>query len=229
MAAGDNLFYRLLYPRMACLVTSSYEGKENVNAVDWAMPASAKPPAVAIAVNKRGLTSDLISASKEFVLAIPPESMKDIVANCAKTSGRFIDKIPEFGIRTEKAEIVKSPLIANAIAQMECQVLQIIDAGDHEVIIGEVVSVHLGADEEKSPPPILFNKGNKGYFGFQKEWAEGKAAKDEERKEEKNGKAGEKGEEKKTEEKKGEKRPDEKKDEKKADEKKNDDKKSEVK
>jgi flavin reductase (DIM6/NTAB) family NADH-FMN oxidoreductase RutF len=181
MPNPDALFYRLLYPRLTCLVTSSHEEKSNVNAVDWAMPVSAKPPIVAIAVNKRGLTADLISESKEFVLAVPPESMKDAVANCAKTSGKFIDKFSEFEIRTEKGKFVGAPLLADAISQMECKVIQILDCGDHDLVVGEVVEIHFPDDEKNSPSP-LFNRGSKGYFGLPHELLEMKPQKDEERK-----------------------------------------------
>lgn len=212
MAPSDALFYRMLYPRQTLLVTSHYDGKSNVNAVDWAMPVSIKPPMVAISINKRGLTADLISASKEFVVAIPPESMKDIVANCAKTSGKLIDKLQEFNIPVSKAKQTDAPLIAGAVSQMECKLVQMFDAGEHEIVVGEVVETYFHDDEKTAPAPV-FNKGKGGYFGFQKEWLDAKPPE----------KADDKKEEKKPDEKKGEEK---KADEKKPEEKRGEDKKA---
>ncbi|GEM_PF-712874 len=225
MATSDTYFYRLLYPRQTCMVTSSHEGKSNVNVVDWVMPVSIKPPMVAISINKNGLTYDLISESKEFALAILPESMRDTVASCAKSSGKFIDKFEEFSIATMKAQIIKAPLIHGALGQMECRVMQMFDAGEHSVIVGEVVEIHF-PDDEKSTQAPLFNRGRGGYFGFQKEWLEMKVPREEERngKPEEEKKADRK--EDKSEEKKAEKKDENKTDEKaeKKDEKKTDEK-----
>lgn len=221
------MFYKLLYPRPTYLVTCAFNGKSNINTIDWMTPVSVKPPALAIAVGNQTQTLDLISRSKEFVLAVPPDSMKEVVLGCAKTSGKFIDKFEEFGIQTAKAQNVEAPLVAGAISQLECKVLQMMNSGDHTIILGEVVETHFPEEDRNSASP-LFNKGNKTYFGFQKEWIElaKKEEKAEERKEEKKDDR----KEEKKDEKKEEKKPDEKKekDEKKADEKK-DEKKSEEK
>lgn len=226
------MFHKLMYPRQTYLVTAFFNDKANVSSVDWAAPVSIKPPMLAISVSSRGLTADLITRSKEFVIAIPPEGMKEAVLNCAKTSGKFIDKFDEFGIKAEKAEVVSSPLLSDAMGQIECKVSNIVDCGDHTLFVGEVVEIHL-PDEEKSDMAPLFNLGSKRYFGFRKEWLEvsKKEEKSEEKKDEK--KAEDKKEEKKAEEKKEDKKAEEKreekKDEKKADEKKAEEKKEEKK
>jgi len=158
-------FYHLFYPRQTCLLVASYEGKPNVTTVDWHMPVSAKPPMIAIALNNNSHSLELISHSKEFTLAVLPENMKEMAAQIGSTSGRVIDKIDEYKIALEKGRKVETPIIKQNIGAAECKVVQISYAGDHSIIVGEVVDMHY-PDEDSETTPCLYNWGSKTFFGL---------------------------------------------------------------
>lgn len=162
------MFNDVLYPRQTVLVTGASTEKSNLTAVDWSMPVSEKPPMLAISLHSGSLTLDLISASMEFVVAIPTEKMKEAVILCGTTSGKYIDKFEEAKLTAVKAKRVSAPLVLEAAANLECKVLSYNSAGDHTIILGEVVEAHLPKDE-KIEEPLLFNKGGKKLFGLKLE------------------------------------------------------------
>lgn len=145
------MFHELFYPRHAVLVTSCTSEKANVTAVEWIMPIAEKPPMLALSLRNSSLTLDLLCTSMEFVVAIPTEKMREAVMLCGTTSGKYIDKFSEASLTQIKAKKVSSPLILEALANIECKVLNYTSAGDHTLVVGEAVDVHLPKDDHALP------------------------------------------------------------------------------
>ncbi len=160
--------FELFYPRQALLVAAESEGKANLTAVEWLMPVSEKPPIIAFSLSSTSLTLDLLCSSMEFVVSVPTEKLKDAVLLCGTTSGKYIDKFEEAGLTQTRAKKVKSPLILQAAANFECKVLSYSNAGDHTIVVGEIIEAHLPRDE-KPDEPLLFNRGGKKLFGLKDE------------------------------------------------------------
>lgn len=162
------MFQQMFYPRQAVLVTASSGEKTNVTAVEWMTPVADKPPSLAFSLANNSLTLDLICASMEFVVAVPGEKLKDAVALCGSTSGRYIDKFEEAALTQVRAKKVSAPLLLQAIANFECKVLSYANAGGHTLVVGEMVEAHVPA-EGKETGPLLFSHGGKKLFGFKKD------------------------------------------------------------
>ena len=158
-------FYRLFYPRQTCFLAASYEDKPNVTVIDWLMPVSLKPPMVALALNNNSQSLELLSRSKEFTISIMPEKTKETAALVGATTGRLIDKVEEYKIALVKSRRVEAPILKDALGSVECIAIQIMTTGDHSIVVGEVVETHYPEDDDKAP--ILFNWGNKSYFGME--------------------------------------------------------------
>ena len=77
--------------------------------------------------------------SKVFVINFMPFELKKQVLFCGRTSGEAIDKFKETGLIKEEAETIDCPRIKQAAGCLECEVVNEIDAGDHVIIIGEVL------------------------------------------------------------------------------------------
>ena len=149
------MFKDLFYPRQAVLVTAASSEKSNVTAVEWITPIGEKPLLLALSLHNTSLTLDLLSTSMEFVVAIPTEKLRDAVLLCGATSGKFIDKFSEAALTQVKAKRVAAPLIMEAAANIECKVLNYTNAGDHTLVVGEVVEVTL-SKENKEFAPLMF-------------------------------------------------------------------------
>src|SRR3546814_11222383 len=59
-----------------------------------------------------------------------------------------------------------APIIASAIAAVECKVVEIVDLGDHHVVIGEVTQAHLHKHPEGRPDLAILELKDLGDTGF---------------------------------------------------------------
>ncbi len=139
--------YRLIYPRLVVLVSciDPATKKPNIITIAWATPLSMNPPLAGILVAPRRYSHELISSAREFVINIPTVEILDKANKCGRFSGRRHDKFSEFGLTAKPAKIVKSPVIDECVAHLECKLVDQLTTGDHTLFIGEVVAAY--ADE----------------------------------------------------------------------------------
>lgn len=137
----------LRFPEQVVLVTTrNPEGKANVMAVGWVALASSAPLMFVLGIDDGAYTYELIKKTRQFVVAFPNEDMAKEVLHAGSVHGHNRDKIVETGLAIEKAEIVTAPLIADAVANFECELVEITRPGDCPLIIGRVVASHVNID-----------------------------------------------------------------------------------
>jgi flavin reductase (DIM6/NTAB) family NADH-FMN oxidoreductase RutF len=137
----------LKYPEQVVLVTTrSSEGRSNVMAVGWVSVASSEPLMFVLGIDDEAYTYKLITQTKEFVVAFPNENMAKEVLYAGSVHGHNRDKIKEAGLATQEPVIVKAPLIADAVANFECELVEITRPGDCPLIVGKVVAAHVNKD-----------------------------------------------------------------------------------
>jgi len=136
--------YKLIYPRLVVLVSciDPETGKPNIITIAWATPLSANPPLVGILVAPRRHSHELIARAKEFVINIPTVEILDKAIKCGRASGREHDKFSEIGLTAKPAKVVKSPIIEECVAHLECKLVNQITTGDHTLFVGEVVAAY---------------------------------------------------------------------------------------
>ncbi|MBW2978218.1 flavin reductase family protein [Candidatus Woesearchaeota archaeon] len=138
-------------PRQVILITSrahmvpkfraKEEEKDNVMTAAWHMPVAFEPPLYAISVGKKRYSLDIIRKGRSFVVNFMPYSMKKEVLLAGRISGEHIDKFAKIGLEKEDAETIDSCRLKDALACLECEVEQEIEAGDHIIFIGRVLKV----------------------------------------------------------------------------------------
>ena len=147
-----NKSYLLLNHGPVTLVSSAHDGRRNVMAVSWAMPLDFDPPKVAVVVDGRSFTRELIEGSGEFVLSIPTKAISDKVLAVGSQSGREMDKFAAYAVGTSPATKVLAPLIDGCVAWLECKVItELHNQKRYDLFIAEVVAAW--AD------PVVFNNG----------------------------------------------------------------------
>ncbi|MFH1428572.1 MAG: flavin reductase family protein [Candidatus Margulisiibacteriota bacterium] len=136
---------RLINYGPVTLVTSSFREQKNVASVAWAMPVSASPGLVAIAVTNKRFTYELIRESREFIINIPSQKMKEAVIFCGSTCGRELDKFSKAGLTPANSKKLDAPIVQECFAHIECKVVNEVLVGDHMLFVGDVIAVY--ADE----------------------------------------------------------------------------------
>ena len=131
------------YPEQVVVVTTrDHKGKTNAMAVGWIAIASGEPMMFVLGIDDGAYTYELIRDTREFVVAYPNEKMAKQVLYVGSSHGRNRDKMKECGMKIEKASVVRAPLVADAVANFECRLVDIFKPGDCPLVVGKVVAAH---------------------------------------------------------------------------------------
>ncbi len=115
---------RLINHGPTVLVTSAHGGRRNIMAAAWSMPVEFTPPRIAIVIDKRTFTRELITASGHFGVCIPGATLADLTYAVGSVSGRETDKFKRFGIDARAGAITGVPLLEQGCsAWMECRLI----------------------------------------------------------------------------------------------------------
>lgn len=131
-------FYRMLYPMRVCLITSRFDGKDNVMAAAWVFPLSMDPPLFGVSISPKRHSHRLIRGGGAFAINIPSAQMEAAVKTCGTKSGADGDKFAEAGLTKEEGA-GRVPLIRECLTSIECELVQEIECGDHTVFVGKAV------------------------------------------------------------------------------------------
>ncbi len=116
----------------------------------WVTQVSEKPPCLAISVRGDRYTHDHIMQSATFSLSVLRDDQVDVATHFGETSGEYVDKflgVP-YGLTPSG-----SPHLLDCLAYLDCRVLDTMRAGDHTVIVGEVIAGERLAEDY----PLLYD------------------------------------------------------------------------
>jgi flavin reductase (DIM6/NTAB) family NADH-FMN oxidoreductase RutF len=118
---------------------------------------SLEPPMVLVCVDRTAHMASVVERSGRFALSV-------LAADQADLSTRFADPSRGLGAREfDGVEVQQGsagvPLLAGAVAHIECEVDRIVPAGDHLVVLGAVVALHSTPGE-----PLAYLRGVYGRF-----------------------------------------------------------------
>jgi flavin reductase (DIM6/NTAB) family NADH-FMN oxidoreductase RutF len=133
---------RLINHGPTVLVTSAHGGRRNVMAAAWSMPVEFTPPRIAVVIDKKTFTRELVAASGAFGICIPGVALTDLTYAVGGVSGRDVDKFERHGIRSQSGPVLGMPVIEDGCAAwMECRLIPEPHAQDaYDTCFAEVVS-----------------------------------------------------------------------------------------
>ena len=137
----------MLHPFKSTLVTSrGKKGETNVLAIAWIIPVSVDPSLLAFSIRPQRHSYHLIKEGGEFVVNIPALDLVESVLICGRLSGRKLDKFLRASLTKGEAKKVAVPIIEECVAHIECKVENIIQVGDHELVVGRIVAAYAKSD-----------------------------------------------------------------------------------
>jgi len=134
------------YPRIPVVVTAQANGRRNAMTAAWNTPISYSPPLYAIAISTDRFTYQLIVDSKEFGVNLLPFEEAELVDAIGSTTGREVDKFQRFSIAIDKPVETAVPILEAAYAAYECRLIDDRGYGDHRLLMGEIVAIHMLQD-----------------------------------------------------------------------------------
>jgi len=106
------------------LVSLSRKGRPNVMAIGWGLIGNLWGiPMFAAFVRPSRYTHYLMETTRDFTVNVPARGMDEIVSTCGSLSGRRVDKFKQTGLVPMPSRNVKSPIIRQCVAHLECSIL----------------------------------------------------------------------------------------------------------
>jgi flavin reductase (DIM6/NTAB) family NADH-FMN oxidoreductase RutF len=98
------------------LVSTAHQGRRNVMAAAWSMPVEFTPPRIAVVVDKKTFTHELLMASGYFALGLPTPPLADFTYAVGTRSGREGDKFQQLGLEPDTNNPLGLPLVPGCSA-----------------------------------------------------------------------------------------------------------------
>lgn len=166
----DRLRRRVLWamPSGLYVVGSAAGGRANLMTASLAMQVATEPKLVAVAVDATSVTRTLIAQGGGFSLSLLAREDRALVR-------RFVKPAPEQEVVTEGGVVVSvleepvevhvtgAPVLARAVAWLDCELRRRLDVGSHELFVGEVVGV--GGPSGEIPPVLRMEDTRMSYGG----------------------------------------------------------------
>lgn len=132
--------FTLIEPGPVVLVTTNDGSKKNIMTISWTMVLDFSPM-FAIVTGKWNHSYAALRKSRECVIAIPTVDLLDRVVGIGTCSGAESDKFAKFKLTAVPGTVVKAPLIAECLANIECTVVDIVSK--HNIVVLEAVAAHI--------------------------------------------------------------------------------------
>jgi flavin reductase (DIM6/NTAB) family NADH-FMN oxidoreductase RutF len=136
---------RFLEPGPIVLVSSAYQGKQNIMTMGWYMILECEPSLIGCYIWKKNQSFQMVKKSKECIINIPTAALAATVVRIGNCSGKKVDKFSTFGLTPLPAKKVAAPLIKECFANFECRLVDTSQIKKYSLFIFEVVKAHVEA------------------------------------------------------------------------------------
>lgn len=144
------------------LITSIGPHGQDIMAAEWTYYVSYSPALISVHIGKGKTTLENIKATKEFGVSMAASDQNMISSIAGKGHGDQLDKMAvlrDMGTEFIDSKHIKPQLVKGAAMHFECRLHQIIELGDHTMVVGEVLEA--STDETKEPIAYSFGKYRK--------------------------------------------------------------------
>ncbi len=139
------------------LVTTANEERANIMTMSWHMVMDFTP-LIACIIGPWDYSFTALRTTGECVIAIPTVDLASKVVEIGNCSGEEIDKFSRFALTPAPSEKVKPPLIAECLANLECQISDTSLVDKYNPFILEVVKAWL--DPERGERRTIHHNGD---------------------------------------------------------------------
>jgi flavin reductase (DIM6/NTAB) family NADH-FMN oxidoreductase RutF len=132
--------FTLIEPGPVVLVTTHGAQQDNIMTISWTMVLDFTP-VLAITTGEWNYSFAAMRDNKACVIAIPTVDMLDKVVGIGMCSGADTDKFVKFNLTAVPGRMVNAPLIKECLANIECNVVDIVEA--HNIVVLEAVAAYI--------------------------------------------------------------------------------------
>jgi len=129
-----------------CMIITTLHENGIVNAGTFGAYTNAGPKEIAIAIGKPSHTYQNIKRTGEFVINIPSQDHIAALETCGESIPPDRSELDAAGLTAAPTVRIKTPLIAEFVANIECEFWKEMEIGYHSLVIGKAVCGHLGEE-----------------------------------------------------------------------------------
>ena len=149
------------YPTI--MIGASVDGKPDFTTVAWTGVAASVPPSITIALQHQRHSLKGVRQNMVFSVNIPSADLVKETDYCGLASGARIDKAADCHFTVFYGKLKNAPFIEQCPINHGCEVVQILNLGSHELIVGRIVESHVseeclvdGRPDPAKVKPFLF-------------------------------------------------------------------------
>ncbi|GGQ55047.1 flavin reductase family protein [Kitasatospora griseola] len=143
------------FPTGVTLLTCGYGDETTAMTLNSLVSVSLDPLLVLVSVNREGRMRPLVSKAGAFAVNLLTDRQRELALAFARPDR------PEGGAAVRRTAAVEgvtgNAVLPSALAGVECELHAEVEAGDHVLLIGRVVAIHLG---DRGTPPLVFHRGS---------------------------------------------------------------------
>ncbi len=143
MIKAPAAFRSVLNPKPPLIVSCrGADGRNNALVVVYACNCSFDPPMVMVGIVPSRYSYEIVKETGCFVVNLVSPAMKAAFDYIGSHSGKDEDKLAVAKIAVADGVKVAAPILVDSPVNIECEVVDSIRTGSHEMFIGKVVYVH---------------------------------------------------------------------------------------
>ena len=130
--------------KVAVAIVQIEPEKYNSITLEWFMRTSIDPVMFAISIGHTRFSYKCLQEYRVFNLCLPGVDLADFVRLSGTKSGSEVDKLETIEGKWFKGRFAGLPILKDAAANFECEVITQVKSGDHTIYVGKVKYAWLG-------------------------------------------------------------------------------------
>ena len=154
------------YPTI--MIGVDVEGKPDFTTVAWTGVAASVPPSITIALQHHRHSLKGVRQHMAFSVNIPSGDQVKETDYCGLASGARIDKVADCHFKVFYGKLKNVPFIEQCPINHACEVVQILNLGSHQLIVGRIVESFVSEEclTDGRPDPAKVNPFLFAGFGY---------------------------------------------------------------
>lgn len=155
---ADRLWRRVLWrlPTGLYVIGTADGDHRNLMTASWVTQVATEPRQVAVGLERQSVTLALATAGGAFAVSLLARDDRALVRRFVRPVPADEVRVGDDGTGTMRQVAVRravtgAPVLADAVAWLDCRVTRTVDLGSHHLVVGEVVDAGFRPDGEDTP------------------------------------------------------------------------------
>lgn len=138
------------FPTGVSVITTTHEGRQHGMTANSITSVSLEPVMILVCLAREARTALAIQKAGRFAVNILAEQQEDVSRRFARAGQDHFDGL-------DVTEAMGLPILPGCLAYLVCNVHEVVPAGDHDIVLGNVEHCDVGSENGGSP--LVFFQG----------------------------------------------------------------------